>query len=254
MLSTAEKPVIRKPAKRVKFGFDRIPVVTKILVIDDIEAMRKSIEKALTKQGLQVVTAANGSDGLLLAQESRPDLVLTDAVMPGLDGHSLCRVLKKSDRTKHLPVIIMSGEMLEEKDVLAGFEGGADDYVSKPFPMKVLIARIQAVLRRYSQAAPAEETLKKWGIEINPATREAKVDGKAISLTRKEFDILALLLTSKGRVLNTNYLLETVWGYDLADYNDPHTVETHIFQLRKKLGPKTAKHIATVRGYGYKIV
>lgn len=224
----------------------------KILVIDDVAELRKAIEKMLTQNDFAVVTAANGSDGLLLAQEAGADLVLTDAVMPGLDGHALCRVLKKSAKTRTLPVIIMSGEMVEERDIVSGLEGGADDYVIKPFPMKVLLARIRAVLRRYAQDAGTNERLKRFGIELDPSRREVRIDGQVIALARKEFDLLALFLSSGGRVLSTTYLLETVWGYDVADYNDPHTVETHISHLRKKLGAKAGRHICNVRGSGYK--
>ncbi|MFH2202857.1 MAG: response regulator transcription factor [Elusimicrobiota bacterium] len=224
----------------------------KILVLDDTASLRKAVEKYLTQQGYAVVAAGSGSDGLILVEESKPDLVLTDAVMPGLDGHSLCRVIKRKAATKHIPVVIMTGEMLEENDVVAGLEGGADDYVIKPFTMKVLLARIRAVLRRYEQQPAAKETLKKFGIELDAGRREVRVDGKRISLARKEFDLLALLLSSQGRVLSANYLLETVWGYDLADYNDPHTIETHISGLRRKLG-KAAKHLVNVRGAGYKL-
>lgn len=223
----------------------------KILVIDDVESLRKTVEKLLSQNGFSVLTAANGSDGLLLAEEAKPDLILTDADMPGIDGHALCRVLKKKTATRGIPVIIMSGEMIEEKDVVAGLEGGADDYVVKPFPMKVLLARIRAVLRRYESAPGVRESLKRCGIQLDPASREVRVDGEAVTLTRKEFDLLALLIQSGGRVLNFNYLLEWVWGYDPADYNDPHTVETHISRLRKKLG-KAGRRIASVRGLGYK--
>ncbi|MFC1679976.1 response regulator transcription factor [Elusimicrobiota bacterium] len=225
---------------------------TKILVIDDVASLRQAVEKMLLREDFSVITAADGSDGLLLAEEAHPDLILADAVMPGLDGHALCRVLKRKRQTQNIPVIIMSGEMIEEKDIVAGLEGGADDYVAKPFPMKVLLARIRAVLRRYEHGPAAEETLKRYGIELDPASREVRVQGKGVSLTRKEFDLLALLLSRPGRVLTSNFLLESVWGYDLADYNDPHTVETHISHLRKKLGPKVAKRIANVRGCGYK--
>ena len=226
----------------------------KILVLDDVASLRNAVEKSLKQQGFSVVAAGNGADGLILVEESKPDLVLTDAVMPGLDGHSLCRVLKRKPQTKHIPVVIMTGELVEEKDIVAGLDGGADDYVIKPFTMKVLLARIRAVLRRYEERPAAnKETLKKLGIELDPARREVKVGGKKVSLARKEFDVLALLLSSQGRVLSANYLLETVWGYDLADYNDPHTIETHISGLRKKLGGKASKHIVNVRGAGYKL-
>ncbi|MFH1723057.1 MAG: response regulator transcription factor [Elusimicrobiota bacterium] len=225
----------------------------KILIIDDVESMRKTLEKELRRDGFSVVSAADGSDGRLLAKETRPDIILTDADMPGLDGHTLCRLLRKDRATRNIPVIIMSGELMDEKDVVAGLEGGADDYLIKPFPMKVMLARIHAVLRRYEHASTGEASVKKYGIQLDPASREVKVDGKALTLTRKEFDLLALFLANPGRVLKATFLLEAVWGYDVADYNDPHTVETHISRLRSKLGPKVSKYLSTVRGVGYKL-
>lgn len=223
----------------------------KILVLDDSRELREAVKKYLSQNGFSVVAAADGSDGRLLAQEATPDLVLADADMPGLDGHTLCRVLKKDPRTKDIPVVIMSGTMMEEKDIVAGLEGGADDYILKPFPMKVLLARIRAVLRRFETAPAAAKKLKARGIELDPAAREVTVSGEAVALTRKEFDLLALFIEKAGRVLAPAFLLETVWGYDLADYNDPHTVETHISRLRKKIG---AQRIENVPGCGYKFI
>ena len=223
----------------------------RILVLDDSADLLEAVKKFLSQNGFSIVTGKDGSEGRLLAQESAPDLVLADADMPGLDGHTLCRVLKKDPKTKAIPVIIMSGTMMEEKDIVAGLEGGADDYIIKPFPMKVLLARIHAVLRRFEASPAAARKLKARGLSIDPAAREVKVDGQAVALTRKEFDLLATLLSKAGRVLSIPYLLETVWGYDPADYNDPHTVESHISRLRKKIG---AERIENVSGCGYKFI
>jgi two-component system alkaline phosphatase synthesis response regulator PhoP len=179
--------------------------------------------------------------------------VLTDAEMPGLGGHALCRTIKKSPSLSHVPVIIMSGEMIDEKDVVAGLDGGADDYIIKPFPMKVLLSRIRAVLRRFEQFPETEKSLKARGITLDPASREVRIAGEKVALTRKEFDLLALFIEKAGRVLTNAYLLETIWGYDLADYNDPHTVETHISRLRGKLGKEAARCLVNVHGMGYKL-
>jgi DNA-binding response OmpR family regulator len=225
---------------------------SKILVVDDDAAIRKVVQRHLIQTGFAVVATDNGSEALLLFRESKPDLILCDAEMPGLDGHALCRMLKKEAANRSIPVIIMSGTRISEKEVLSGFEGGADDYITKPFSLAVLSARLQAVLRRYQASAGMEVKLKKRGIELDPSGRTVKVAGKPVSLTRKEFDLLATLLEKSGRVLSVNYLLETVWGYDPADYNDPGTVEVHISHLRKKLGPKAAKHIVNMTGHGYK--
>ncbi|OGR59888.1 MAG: hypothetical protein A2X36_13655 [Elusimicrobia bacterium GWA2_69_24] len=224
----------------------------RILVIDDAEKLRRAVEKALSLEGFTVLSAASGTDGLALAQESPPDLVLTDADLPGLDGHALCRALKKGGATRGIPVIIMSGQMVAEQDVVSGLEGGADDYVIKPFTMKILLARINAVLRRYGRPLGSDGLLKRGGIELDPAAREVRVAGRAVALTRKEFDLLALFLERPGRVHTVNGLLETIWGYDVADYNDPQTVQTHVSRLRRKLGPQTGDRIVNVHGLGYK--
>lgn len=224
----------------------------KVLVVDDDRAILGMIKRYLTANGMSCVITDNGSEALMLVRESRPDLILVDAEMPGLDGHAVCRVLKKEASTQVIPVIIMSGARIEEKDVLDGFSGGADDYVLKPFSLAVLLARIEAVLRRYKNSEKSEETLKKFGIELDPAGRTVKVSGKELAMTRKEFDLLSTLVGKAGRVLSIPYLLETVWGYDPADYNDPGTVEVHVCHLRKKLGPKLSKRLVAVTGHGYK--
>jgi DNA-binding response OmpR family regulator len=225
----------------------------KILVVDDNESLRAAIRRVLAQEGFAPIEAADGADGLLLAQEAAPDLILTDAEMPGMGGHALCRAVKKSAALGRVPVVIMSGEMVDEKDVVAGLDGGADDYVIKPFTMKLLLSRIRAVLRRFEQSPSTEKRLKARGIELDPAAREVLVKGDKISLTRKEFDLLSLFLEKAGRVLTSSYLLETIWGYDLADYNDPHTVETHVSRLRSKLGKDAGRGIVNVRGLGYKL-
>lgn len=224
----------------------------KVLVVDDDKAILQMVKKYLAANSMSAVITDNGSEALMLVRESRPDLILVDAEMPGLDGYGVCRVLKQEATTRHIPIIIMSGSRIDEKDVLSGFEGGADDYIAKPFSLPVLMARMQAVLRRYATPLKMEVKLRKCGIELDPAGRNIKVDGKTVALTRKEFDLLATLVGKAGRVLSIPYLLETVWGYDPADYNDPGTVGVHVSHLRTKLGPKVAKHIVKVIGIGYK--
>jgi DNA-binding response OmpR family regulator len=225
---------------------------TKILVVDDDAAVRGLVHKYLSANGFSVVHTDNGSEALLLVRESQPDIILVDVEMPGLDGQAVCRVMKKEADTRNIPVVLMSGARIEEKDVLSGFAGGADDYIAKPFSLPILLARLQAVLRRYSATSKNDAKLKKAGIELDPGARTVTVKGKMIPLTRKEFDLLATLISKTGRVLNVTYLLETVWGYDPADYNDPGTVEVHVSHLRKKLGPSLGKRIVNVIGHGYK--
>lgn len=227
-------------------------MMKKILIVDDDAGIRTVVRRYLIDSGLSVVATDNGSDGLLLVREARPDLILVDAEMPGLDGHAVCRVIKKEASTRHVPVILMSGARFSDKDVLTGFEGGADDYVLKPFALPVLLARMRAVLRRSCAVPHTERALKKCGVAIDAAGRTVKAAGKDIPLTRKEFDLLATLTSKAGRVLSIPFLLETVWGYDPADYNDPGTVEVHVSHLRKKLGPRLARRLVNVVGHGYK--
>ncbi len=227
--------------------------MAKILVVDDDEAILNVLKRYLRAEGYIVIVTNDGSEALLLARESRPDLILADAEMPGLNGYSVCRLIKKEELMKSTPVIIMSGERKSDKDVLTGFDVGVDDYVAKPFVLPVLKARIQAVLKRAQAGGDKRaEILSQAGIDLNPESRSISVSGKPVSLTRKEFDLLAILMGKAGRVLSVNYLLEAVWGYDPANYNDPGTVEVHISHLRKKLGPKAAKRIVNVLGHGYK--
>lgn len=224
----------------------------KILVVDDDRAILALVKKFLTASGMTVMVSDDGSEALLLVRDSKPDLILCDAAMPGLDGHALCRRIKTEATTGAIPVILMSGERVDDKAMLQGFEGGADDYVLKPFSLPVLLARLQAVLRRYATAHGDSETLRKCGLELDAAGRTVKVGKAPVSLTRKEFDLLAVLVEKSGKVLSIPYLLETVWGYDPADYNDPGTVEVHVYHLRKKLGPALAKRIMNLPGLGYK--
>jgi DNA-binding response OmpR family regulator len=223
----------------------------KILVVDDERPILEMVRRYLAANGETPIVTDDGSQALLLVKDSKPDLVLCDAQMPGLDGFSLCRALKRESKTV-LPVVLMSGVRVGDKDQVAGFELGADDFVLKPFSLPVLLARLRAVLRRYEAVSESSERLQRSGIELDPEGRTVKAGGKPVSLTRKEFDLLAVLLSKPGRLLSVPYLLETVWGYDPADYNDPGTVEVHVSHLRKKLGPKHGKRIVNMPGHGYK--
>ena len=224
----------------------------KILIVDDESSTRNVLKRYLESRAFAAITTHDGSEALLMAKESKPDIILADAEMPGLDGHTLCRILRKEETTRSIPVIMMSGAKIQEKDILSGLEGGADDYILKPFSLPILLAKIHVVLKRYETPSQMEDKLKKCGIELDPTGRTVKVKGKSVALTRKEFDLLATLIGKSGRVLRIAYLLETVWGYDPADYNDPGTVEVHISRLRKKLGSAVAKHIVSMTGHGYK--
>jgi len=225
----------------------------KILLVEDDRKMLDVMRRYLENRGFIVVFTDNGSEALMIARDSNPDLVVADVGLPGLDGFSLCKALKCSAETSSIPVIIISGGNTEESDIVSGYEKGADDYLTKPFPFSVLAAKINAVLRRYDAGAgTAARKIREQGIELDPAARTVKLGGKPVPLTRKEFDLLTLMLEKKGRILGVPYMLETVWGYDMATYSNPHTVETHISSLRKKLGPKLAGRLVSVTGHGYK--
>lgn len=223
----------------------------KILVVEDDRQMLDVIRRYLENHDFRVIFTGNGSEALVMAKDSRPDLAVLDANLPGLDGFSLCRALKSSPETAHMPVILISGARTDDEDIVEGYDRGADDYLAKPFDFQVLTAKINAVLRRYG-AGRAATVLREKGLELDPEGRTAKAGGKPVQLTRKEFDLLTLLLEKKGRVLGVPYLLETVWGYDMATYDNPHTVETHVSSLRRKLGEKLGERIQSVTGHGYK--
>ncbi|PKM97234.1 MAG: DNA-binding response regulator [Elusimicrobia bacterium HGW-Elusimicrobia-3] len=224
---------------------------TKILVVEDDRQMLDVIRRYLENHDYRVICTGNGSEALVMARDSRPDLAVLDANLPGLDGFSLCLALKSAPETAHMPVIIISGARTDDEDIVEGYDRGADDYLAKPFDFQVLTAKINAVLRRYG-AGRAATVLREKGLELDPEGRTARVGGKPVQLTRKEFDLLTLLLEKKGRVLGVPYLLETVWGYDMATYDKPHTVETHVSSLRRKLGEKLGERIQSVTGHGYK--
>lgn len=225
----------------------------KLLLVDDKKPLAEVLRCYLENHGFSVTCAENGAEALMLARENPPDLVVTDAEMPGMDGFALCRELKALRASPALPVILISGVRTADEDIVSGYGEGADDYLTKPFSFPVLAAKIRAVLRRYAACpAAAEERVALLGMVLDPSARTVSVGGRPAALTRKEFDLLALLLQNVGRVLSVPYILETVWGYDVADYNDPHTVEVHIYSLRKKLGPALAAHIISVMGHGYK--
>ena len=224
----------------------------KILLVDDDQLVLNSTRRFLEDRGFRVAPAANGSEAVELARESRPDLVITDAEMKGLDGFTLCKAIKETEGFSGIPVIIVSGRKISEDDVLAGYNKGADDYILKPFSFPVLLAKIKAVMRRYEGVAENTDKIRRLGMVIDPSGRTVTVNGALVPLTRKEFDLLMSLITEEGRLLSVPYLLETVWGYDPASYNDPHTVGVHVSSLRKKLGAGIGAHIVSVTGHGYK--
>ncbi len=224
----------------------------RILVVDDDVAHRQFLRGILEGEGYSVDAGGTGLEAMACAAKSRPDIVLSDVAMPGMSGLTLCRRLKASQSTASIPVILMSGARKAEEEQAAGIEGGADDYVLKPFTPRLLMAKIRAVLRRFDAPEELKEILEAEGLTLDVQTRAAQSRGRKIPLTRKEFDLLTTLLRKPGRVFSVPFLLRTVWGYDPSDYSDPHTVESHVSSLRRKLGPKLAGRIETIPTRGYR--
>ncbi len=219
----------------------------KILIVDDEKNIRNVISEYAKFDGFETFEAENGMEAVEMCRSDDFDLIIMDIMMPRLDGYSAVREIRK---TKQIPVIMLSARG-EEYDKLFGFELGVDDYVTKPFSPKELLARIRAVMKR--STAPAADSgagvLKFEGLEINMTGREVFVDSKPASLTPKEYDLLFYLVRNKGIALSREKLLEEVWGYDF--YGDDRTVDTHIKMLRNSLG-EYRKFIITLRGMGYK--
>lgn len=225
----------------------------KILVVDDEEHILELIQFNLISAGFQVSTAINGEEALKLCSQEQPDLVLLDIMLPGIDGLEVCRRLKSQSDTKFIPIIMITAKG-EEIDKIVGLELGADDYITKPFSVRELIARVKALLRRTRISMPEDvedKIIKIGGLVINSSTYEVYKDQKKIELTLKEFELLKLLVLNKGKVLTRDFLLDKVWGYEY--YGETRTVDVHIRHLRQKLEEADcAKYIETVRGVGYK--
>ncbi|MGH8058264.1 MAG: response regulator [Candidatus Entotheonellia bacterium] len=221
----------------------------KVLVIDDEADIVGLVRYHLEKAGMQCVGGMDGSQALGLVREHRPDLLILDLMLPGLEGLEICRQLRRDATTAHLPIIMLTARA-EEVDRVVGLEVGADDYVVKPFSPRELVARIKAILRRAQE--PIDTALQRIGaLEVDEARRHVAVEGAPVVLTAKEFDLLCALVRARGRVLNREQLLEGVWGYAGAAEIESRTVDVHIRRLREKLGSE-AKRIVTVKSVGYR--
>ena len=218
-----------------------------VLVADDEKNIVQLIKLYLTNEGFVVETAQDGQEALDKARRFRPDLVVLDIMMPRVDGLEVCRRLRKES---NVPVIMLTART-DDVDKIVGLELGADDYVTKPFNPRELVARVKAVLRRTNAPPDQDVTVEVGNVRIDPARREVRIDGKEVQMRAKEFDLLLALAQEHGRVLTREALLSRVWGYEYL--GDSRTVDVHVTWLRDKLSPATA-HIQTVRGVGYKLV
>lgn len=223
----------------------------KILVVDDEANIRELVRFNLEKEGFTVIEAVDGVTAISTVRAEKPDLVVLDLMLPALDGLEVCRVLKKDVATSGIPVIMLTAKA-EEIDKVLGLEMGADDYLTKPFSPRELLARIKAVLRRVNREPGAEGELTIGNLRINFARYGATLSGERVELTHKEFELLKLFVTNTGKVLTRDYLLEKIWGYEY--FGDTRTVDVHVRHLRSKLekDPHLAEAIETVRGVGYR--
>lgn len=217
----------------------------KILVVDDESRMRKLVRDFLEREGFQVLEAGDGMEAMDVFYENKDiALIILDVMMPKMDGWQVCREVRQSSR---VPIIMLTARG-EERDELQGFSLGVDEYISKPFSPKILVARVAAILRR-TQDSAAEELLEAGGIELDKTAHIVKLDGREVELSYKEFELLAYFMENKGVALSREKILNHVWNYDY--FGDARTIDTHVKKLRSKLGEK-GNYIKTVWGMGYK--
>ena len=217
----------------------------KILVVDDESRMRKLVRAFLERAGFQVLEAGDGMEALDLFYEDQGiSLIILDVMMPKMDGWEVCREIRKESK---VPIIMLTARG-EERDELNGFELGVDEYISKPFSPKILVARVNALLRRTSGLS-MDQTIAAGGIEIDKAAHIVKIDGNMIDLSFKEFELLTYFIENQGIALSREKILNNVWNYDY--FGDARTIDTHVKKLRNKLGDK-GEYIRTIWGMGYK--
>ncbi|MCX7926864.1 MAG: response regulator transcription factor [Candidatus Omnitrophica bacterium] len=222
----------------------------KILIVEDEKDIVKMLEYNLKKEGFRTTIAWDGQEALTKAEREKPDLILLDLMLPEKDGFEVCSSLKKNSYTATIPIIMLTAKS-QEADKIVGLELGADDYITKPFSVRELIARIKAVLRRRTEKEKESEVIQKGILTVDCGKIQVEVNQKPVELTAKEFELLKTLIKAKGRVLSRDYLLDTIWGYDRASEIETRTVDVHIRSLRKKL-KSAAKYIVTVKQYGYR--
>ena len=221
---------------------------TKVLVIEDDRSLAEVLTYNLKQAGYEVLLATDGQDGLLQAQIKSPDIVLLDLMLPVIDGLDVCRRLRAGTATKDLLIVMLTAKA-EESDELVGFSLGADDYVTKPFSVKVLLERIKALRRRRSSEGATDEVTTKLGIIVDRRRHQALAEGKPLELTRSEFRLLDTLIRQPGRVFHRSELIDAALGEDTMVME--RTIDVHIRALRRKLA-KNAEVIETVRGVGYR--
>lgn len=222
----------------------------KILVVDDEEHIRELIKFNLNNNGYKVICADNGIDALKYAKSEHPNLILLDLMLPGMDGYDVCKEIRKDNIISSTPIIMITAKG-EEFDKVLGLELGADDYITKPFSVRELIARTKAILRRTAFQA-VDKSFSFHNINVDFEKHEITKDNKKIDLTLKEFELLEILIKNKGRVMTRDFLLDKIWGYEYI--GETRTVDVHIRHLRQKIedDDKNPEYIETIRGVGYR--
>ena len=218
----------------------------KVLVVDDEKLIVKGIRFSLEQDGFEVACAYDGEEALQMAKETEYDMVLLDVMLPKLNGFEVCQAIREFSE---MPIIMLTARS-EERDELQGFELGVDEYISKPFSPKILVARVEAILRRTGKSAQENEVLDVGGIHLDKAAHMVEIDGRSVDLSYKEFELLTYFMENRGIALSREKILNNVWNYDY--FGDARTIDTHVKKLRSKLGDK-GELIKTIWGMGYKL-
>ncbi len=227
-------------------GVERDMEKRKILVVDDESRMRKLVRDFLQRENYEVLEAGDGSEALdLFFSDKEIALIILDVMMPKMDGWQVCREIRSYSK---VPIIMLTAKS-DEKDELQGFDLGVDEYISKPFSPRILVARVEAILRRTAGAAGEDQILEAGGIRMDKAAHMVQVDGKDVELSYKEFELLSYFLENRGIALSREKILNNVWNYDY--FGDARTIDTHVKKLRSKLGGR-GEQIKTIWGMGYK--
>lgn len=220
----------------------------KILIVEDEKDLAKLLKYNLEKEGYRAYSATDGEAGLALFRKEKPDLVLLDIMLPKLDGFEFCKIVRQESK---VPILMLTAKT-EEVDRILGLELGADDYVTKPYSVREVMARVKAILRRVSGSEEEKTFYRAGDLEVDLARYVTKVKGQTVVLSSKEFEFLKCLISANGKVLSRDQLLERVWGYDDSLEIDTRTVDQHIARLREKLGVESGR-IVTVKNVGYRI-
>ena len=218
----------------------------KILVVDDDKHIAELISLYMMKEGYETQEIYDGKEAAAAVEDFQPDLILLDLMLPGMDGYQVCTEVRKTSR---VPIIMLTARS-DEKDELQGFDLGVDEYISKPFSPKILVARVEAILRRTGKSAQENEVLDVGGIHLDKAAHMVEIDGRSVDLSYKEFELLTYFMENRGIALSREKILNNVWNYDY--FGDARTIDTHVKKLRSKLGDK-GELIKTIWGMGYKL-